>query len=390
LEEKTKKLLEGIRAFSPLLQAYEDGYTKEEIKAYILETLKPEFENSKILNKYDIGLLTVESVNISKIRTYEFSSKIFDISLNIRRTLLAKNHDVCVKICSQWEKDIGKALSLYWNAVRFENCKKDLPLDEYAYELFRNIGSLIEGTLQIYLKELLHLTHYVKDEEISYSEISSLSLGNIVNLLSNKLDFPDLFTLKPWRVPLNQWRNIAQHYSIDTTGSLIVCRYGNKKQHEIQLERSELFEVAKSLFLLYSAIRTSHTIFFLDNANSLVSHCKGFKRKDSDEQFQFFVGAASQGFEVIDFDVSQDVATAHFIDTTDEDSLKRALHASQFVYELWIATKAKELVLKYDTKLKDKTLITTAKAKDCEIIYNGEKEFAYLAEVVKYQLDENT
>lgn len=385
MDIKKKRLLGGVRAFSPLLQAYEAGYSKEEVKAGILEYLEPEFENLAILDRYGIDLLAVEAINVTKVRITGWASDLYDKSMEVRRSLLASNKNKCAEICSQWEEQIGKSLNFYWSAVRFEHCKDDLPIDEYAYELFRNIGGLVEGTLQVYLKELLHLSLYAEGESASYSEISSLSLGNVVKKLSEKLGDSDIFTLSPWMVPLNQWRNIAQHFSIDTEDSSITCTYGVRKQHFIRLERKELMDVASSMFKLYSAIRTSQTIFFLDNADSLISHCKGFKRKDADMQFQFCVGAASQGFEVIYLQVTQDKAYAQFSDATDDDFLERALHASQFVYQLWEATRSNVVVIKYDTKLGNKSLITTAKSEDCEKVYNGEEDFAYLSKVVDFK-----
>lgn len=377
----------GVRAFSPLLQAYEAGYSKEEIKAEILESLEPEFENPKILDRYGIDLLAVESVNVNKVRIKRWTSDIYDKSMEVRRSLLASNRNTCAEICSQWEEQVGKALTFYWNAVRFEHHKDDLPIDEYAYELLRNIGALIEGTLQVYLKELLHLTYYNQGESISYSEVSSLSLGSVVSKLSEKLGNSDIFTLSPWDVPLNQWRNIAQHFSVDTEDSLITCTYGARHQYSIKLEKEELMEVARSICALYSAIRTSQTIFFLDHADLLISHCKGFKRKDADEQFQFCVGAASQGFEVIELKVSKDKAYAQFSDVTDTESIERAIHASQFVYQLWKVTKSSVLVIQYDTKSGSRSLITTAKSEDCEKVHSGEESFSYLSSVVDFEIE---
>lgn len=119
----------------------------------------------------------------------------------------------------------------------------------------------------------------------------------------------------------------------------------------------------------------------------MISHCKGFKRKDADEQFQFCVGAASQGFEVIDLRVEINKAYAEFYDVTDENSFERAVHAVQFVYQLWIATRSDILVVKYSTKLRDKYLIATAKSEDCEKVYKGEESFSYLSEVIDFEME---
>ncbi len=382
---KNHNILCGVRAFSPLLQAYEAGYTIEEIKSSVIETLAPQFENVKILDRYGIDLLATEAVNVAMIRNSDWASSLFDQCLRIRRQHLASDPDDCAKTCASWEEPIGKALSLYWSAVRLEHGKADLPLDEFAYELFRNIGGLIEGTLQVYLKELLHLARRSQGESVEFADVDSLDLGTAVRLVGEKARIGPYLTLPPWNVPLNQWRNIAQHYSIDSYASSIVCHYGAKRQHSISLTRPELLEVARALFLLFSSIRTAQTLFALDNADTLAVHCKGFVRKEADTQFQFMVGAASQGFEVVELDVSIDCATAVLADVTMQDSDARSIHASQFVYPLWIATQSQQLIIDYRAKSGNITLRTIATAEDCRKVYDNIEDFSYLAKVVSFK-----
>ena len=382
------RLLEGVRAFSPLLQAYEAGYTTEDIRDSINGALIGEFENQSMLERYGLDLLTVESVNVTKVKMNDWSKSVYEKTLDMRRNVLAKDETKCAEIIAQWEQSIGKALSLYWSAAKLEYHKSELPLDDFAYELLRNIGGVIEGTLQVYLKELFHLVSSFNGAEVSYSQVASMSLGQVVNQLSSALEDDDIFTLPPWIVPLNQWRNIAQHFSVSTDDNHIVCKYGSRNQHEITLTREELFAVAQAVFLLFSAVRTSQTIFVLDNADSLTSHCKGFKRKEDDESFQFCVGAASQGFEVNELEITTNKTFAKLCDVTDDLSLQRALHASQFVYQLWVLSKSDKVILKYVPKSNDKALVTKANSEDCEKIFNGEQPFSYLSEVVEYIVEE--
>ena len=378
-------MLRGVRAFSPLLQAYEAGYTAEEIKRGVIEALTPEFENPTILNRYGVDLLTVEAVNVANIRSSDWASSLFNQCLRVRRQHLVNDPDDCAKTCASWEESIGKALSLYWSAVQLEQEKTDLQLDEFAYELFRNIGGLIEGTLQVYLKELLHVAQRSIGEKVVFDDINSLDLGTTVRLAGEKAGIAQFLILPPWNVPLNQWRNIAQHYSMETSGLSIICRYGGKNNKSIILTKQELMQVARGLFLMFSAIRTAYTVFVLDNADALVAHCKGFARKEIDTQFQFVVGAASQGFEVVELDVSEDHARAVLADITAQDQNNRAIHASQFVYQLWVATRSQRITIDYKTKSGNVTLRTTASAQDCKKVYDQEEDFAFLAKAAHFE-----
>lgn len=390
MKVNNQSILRGVRAFSTLLQAYEAGYTTEDIKSTVMEMLMPEFKNATMLDRYGIDLLTVEAVNVTKIRNSDWASKLFDQCLHIRRQHLANDVNDCARTCALWEEHIGKALSLYWSAVHLEHKKTDLPLDEFAYEIFRNIGSLIEGTLQVYLKELLHIAQRAQGESVNFIDIDALDLGKTVRLLGEKAGIESYLTLSPWNVPLNQWRNIAQHYAMNSNGSSIICHYGARHQHSITLTRSELLDVARSLFLLFSTMRTAHTLFALDHADVLAVHCKGFVRKPADTQFQFVVGAASQGFEVVELDISEDCARAVLADVTAQDPDTRSIHASQFIYPLWTATRSKRLIIDYRSKAGIITLRTIATAEDCKKVFNCKENISYLAEVVCFEPNPNT
>ena len=100
MKEKNHSILRGVRAFSPLLQAYEAGYTVEEIKSSVVEALAPEFENLALLDRYGIDLLTVEAVNITKIRNSSWASNLFDQCLHIRRQHFTNAPDDCAKTCA--------------------------------------------------------------------------------------------------------------------------------------------------------------------------------------------------------------------------------------------------------------------------------------------------
>jgi len=383
---KNHKTTSGVRAHSWLLQLYEQGFTPEQMKETILATLIPEFNDSSILERYDIGLLCTEYVNITKIKQVQWVSELYDECTRIRRKSLRHNPNLCAEICANWEQQISGALSVFWSSANLEQDKTELPIEDFAYDVFRIIGSLIEGTLQVYLKELLHVRSIQEPQSLSFDYVNELSLGTVVRELENMVGKGHFLTLQPWGIPLNQWRNIGQHFSIVINDSQVHCRYGAKNQHHIALSRAEVLEVARALFLAFSAFRTSHTIFFLENADALVAHCKGFKRRESDQMFEFAVAAASQGFEVKDIKLSEGIATAVLADVTDQDIKKRAIHASQFGYELWMRKRTERAAIEYVTKQGKLYLRATMQAVDCERVYNGEKELEWLAQVVHFQI----
>lgn len=388
MSNRTRHLTEGVRKFSPILQAFEAGYSIDQIKAAVYEALESEFRNPEVLSRYGIDLLTVEATNVSKLKLRPDAHALYKECIDIHYSFLAKSPDECARVCADWEQEIGAGLHLYWNSARFEVDKTDLSLDEFAFEALRNIGSLLEATMQPYLRELLHLCLASSGSGATKGAISALDFGEVVGRLE-AIRFGDkMLRPQPSSVPLNQWRNIAQHFSISTASTTITCTYGRGRKRSISFSRAELWEVLVSLTEMHLAIRTAHTVFFLDQGDTLATHCKGYARKDSDLQFQFVVGAASQGFEVFALSVSSDCASAALRDVTEGEATPRGIHASQFVLELWKATRSERVKITYQTKSGVTHLRAEAHGRDCEQVAIGDKDMRYLAEVVELSLSD--
>lgn len=383
MSDKTRHLTDGVRKFSPLLQAFEDGYSIEQIKEAAFEVLRPEFRNQSVLDRYGIDLLTVEAINIAKVKLDPDMYSVYVACKTLHTELMSKAPERCSEICSQWEQEIGTGLHHYWNAARFEVSKDDLSLDEFAYEAFRNIGSLLEATMQPYLRELLHLLLENINSATSKEVISSLDFGNVINRIEKLGFIPQALRPRPSNLPINQWRNIAQHFSISTDGTKITCVYGRGEKKSVIFTRTELWNALITFTSIQRAIRTAHTIFHLDHADVLATHCRGYKRKDSDLQFQFIVGAASQGFEVVELKVEPELSIALLRDVTLGEATPRGIHASQFVLGLWSATKSKTVEIHYSTKDCTPHLRARASSSDCELVANGERDMQYLAGAVE-------
>jgi hypothetical protein len=385
MDDHTRYLTDGVRKFSSILHAFEAGHTVEEVRNVVLGVLRQEFRNAEVLERYGIDLLTVEATNISKLKRNAESYKLFRLCMELRTSQLLANEDLCARICSEWEQEIAAGLRLYWNAARFEIGKTDLPLDEFAYEVLRNIGSVLEATMLPYLRELLHLQEAHKGNQLLKADVLALDFGVVVSRLESELG-ADVLRPKPWNLPLNQWRNIAQHFSVESDAEVIRCRYGKGNKYTLELRRNDLWDALVAIFSTYSALRTSHAIFFLDNGDALAAHCKGFDRKDSDLQFQFVVGAASQGFEVTSLSVAKELSVAVLRDCTTGEPTARGVHASQFVLGLWRATKSEKVEIEYITKSGVKHLRAGTLGSACALVDSGEQDMRYLAEVVQLSL----
>lgn len=129
----------------------------------------------------------------------------------------------------------------HWSLLYLEVDKAELPLEEFRHEVFRNIGAVIESFLFPHLRDLLMQVRLARGTMASYGQVASLKLGNVVNELHDTLGMPDLVAPPPWRIRLNQWRNIGQHHRSCVRGSLIYGYYGEPpNEQEVSFSRNEL------------------------------------------------------------------------------------------------------------------------------------------------------
>ena len=179
--------------------------------------------------------------------------------------------------------------------------------------------------------------------------IDELDLGNIIDQLHRESPNPSFFA--PWGVRLNQWRNIAQHFSATIEGKDIVCRYGRSgNEREITLTRSEMIAVVKRGFDTFSSLRLANRLFFMDNLHAIQADNllpSDIRLRPEATILNFVTAMASQGFEVIDFQNDEQGAKVIVRDVSTQNPNQRRFHTVQFVGLLWCTTRAAVVTVEY-------------------------------------------
>ncbi len=375
-----QKIATGIRQFSPLLQMAEMGIPPEEMKEAVIQTLSPFFRNQDIVVKLALSSLVPEAVNLAKLGNDPWAFGMFQQSLDVHRSAQAAAGEDSLRSCASWEPAASRGLSEYWNAFHLEVPKDDLALEEFRYEVFRNIGSLIEASIQPLLRELLSQVRLRDGATDPNTELGAMDLGDAVAQLIRTTGFPELFAPPPWRVRLNQWRNIAQHHSSSTEGNIIVCRYGRAPRvRELRLSRSELLEATHRIFSVFLAMNTAKNIFLVDNIRAARTFLPNIDIRPEAYVLNFASIVATQGFEIIDLRLGDEEAFVNLRDVSNLDPAQRRFHASQYVYQLWVHTNRPRVTVEYQEKDGTRSLLTTAWAQDCQRIDRSEIELHELA-----------
>lgn len=358
-----------------------------EVKQSIIELLAPYFTNQTVLDRLASSALVPEAVNVSKIENDPWAKTMFTNVLNEYRKAAAFDKQACFEGCANWESKIQQGISEHWSAFYLEMDKHELALEEFKYEVFRNIGTLVEACLQPLLKELLlqvRIRHGRANAEI---DLEALGLGLVVGELFDTADYPELVAPLPWGIRLNHWRNMAQHHKTRVKANLVIGTYGRgANQREVKFKRDELLNALKRIYSIYSVIRTARYIFIADNIDALGSRLKGIDTRVDSKVLHLAASIAGQGFELMDISIEGKSVAAVVKDATDSPPEERMFHASQFVYFVWSFFPADEVAVKYLDRQGELLLTTIAKGGDCEEVAREVVPFQELAKRVKFML----
>lgn len=306
-----KRVLDGVRRSSPLLSFAEQGMSPHEVKLSIVSLLSPYFANKDILNELAVDVLVAEAVNVSKIENDAWAKAMFSHVLNEYRQAVACDKTACFEGFAHWESKIQQGLSEYWSGFHLEVDKAELPLEEFKYEAFRNIGMIIEASLQPLLRDLLLQVRIRSRRGNPGTGLDTLDLGLVVGELVDTSGYPELFAPQPWGIRLNQWRNMAQHHNTRIENDLVVGKYGKGRSgREVRLRRHELLAALTRIFSVFIIIKTARSIFLVDNFKELQEPTEDVDGRAEAKLVLLASSVATQGFELVDISIDQESVTA--------------------------------------------------------------------------------
>lgn len=382
--KKYERIILAIKEESPLLKMIESWLSPAEVKEAVIESLEPYFDNEDILEQLTIDALVPESINLLKLQQDKWFFRMFEKCLDTYHSAKNKDSQSCFESCVIWQPQLIQSLSKYWSVLHLEVDKSNLEIEEFLHECLRNIGDIIEGLTKPYLKALLHQIRIADGNENISEDIDSLDLGKIISELIQSSGYANLFMPPPWKIRLNQWRNIAYHHTAEIKNNEIICWYGKAPSTEkIRLSRNEMLHVVHTTLKVYSTLKLAHTLFFVDNVKEINKSSPPVEVRDEAEFLNFVSGLASQGFEIVDYTKKSGEAKIVIKDASNLDPDKRRFHASQFLFHLWLFTRSKKVIVEYRENDNTPNFLFSANSNDCEKIYNGELEPLTLAKIME-------
>lgn len=238
----------------------------EQYKQVIVHLLSPYFVNQDLLNEFAIDFLAPEAVNLARVNDDPWTKEMFSKVLIEHQTAANLNSTSCFEGCASWHTEIRQASSKYVSAINLNANLERLSLEDYQYEVFRNIGALIEANIQPYLRELLLQNRICRGKSNPTEKLKTMSLGRVIDELYQFSNYNELFAPPPWGIRLNQWRNIAQHHQTRVENNKIIGKYRQGDEElEVSLTREDLFDILKRINSILSVMKGVYSIFTIDS-----------------------------------------------------------------------------------------------------------------------------
>lgn len=349
------KNIKNYNEVSPISHFYDFGLTPNDIKHSILDSFSPYFVNQENLEKYAISDLTSNWLAyLSVYKEYPDSLVLIEKILSLFNESKEKNLNATIEAYVQWMPEINQSISRFWSLYNNQKKLDSLCLEDFIEESLYMIGKTIEGLSKPFIKLLFHLNRIKRDKPYSFSEIYKKDLGIAIDELINTTELSELLIIQPHKIRLNQWRNIAYHHNSKIINNELIFSYTKSDDiYEFKISREEVSKVLKKILLTYKLLRISETIFGFDNLEKVHIEMEKIDddlislREDA-RLLNFYSEIQSQGFKIIEFTTSEEISTLKLHDLEPYGQFdKRAIHSSQFLYNLWAYTESNKLVIDY-------------------------------------------
>lgn len=386
-----QNILDGLKNKSPIPLLLENGYTPSTIKAEIVETFEPYFQNRSNLEKYAIDYLVSDWINFLRI-TIKYPGIDSDIRkvLNAYEQAKKRDYSETINVLSSLLPHHIESGNKFWSFLNLEVNKKDLEIYEFVKASMDDISNIIEGiSKSIYVENVL-INKIKRGKTVDLNKTLSNKLGNLIQDLIDNSEYSALFLVPTENLKLSDWRNISAHHTYRVENESIIFESGEGDNKLVfDLKRPELFERVNYCMRTSEVLNMTHKIFGFDNLPEISERLNKEKINSRPEiGFLMFSSAvASQGFQIQNIEYNSESAKLELVDLTSENPKDRGIHSSQFLNKLWLLTNSKNLEIKYFEKNKSLFLTSSIESKVFEEMEADEnKGIKYFAENVNFKI----
>lgn len=389
MKDFTQFLIKFDRS-NPIPFLYEEGLTYSQVKEFVIVLFKPYFKNHDFFEKNPIDLYLDTWVNFFSFRTKE-QFKFTEQIIEFYNRGLSIDEVYTLNTTIEYGNEFAEGLSKFWTFLNSEKKQSDFfEIEDYHNYLLQSIGLVIEGASKPLLKELYQLNKFISGNPVTKSTMSSYDLGVLIDYLE-QTSFRDLFRPKPINLKVSQLRNISYHHNANLQkDGTIKCNYGkgaNRTDFETTLPDLEL--TLQNVLYYYNAIKLARDIFLWDNYEKIkplrAHQTENPKLRQEGMAAAMYFAISREQFRIVSLKTDDKNAYLVVQDTLSGSEKARAIHSSQFLYNLWWYTDKENLKVEYKNKDGKTRLNSSTTSNICERIGKGEKKLAFMAEFVIFE-----
>lgn len=345
------KILEAAQRELDVSGLLGENLTADQVRERIVQDLSPYFEKRAnlelVVSQYD--LLVFEYTFWLRMRSVDWFEPALESMLDQLRAARSVNRDECFRTLAEWLPTVGDALQKAMETFHLEQDKSDERLNFLARVCFREIGEMIEGSLQPYMRLLLVMHYISRGKQRPSESVQRKAFGDVTEELLQAGYYDSLYRPKPWGVRINQWRNIAAHssYRANLTTGMVLCEYGRAgRRKTISLKRDDLVELEKGCHDISYLHKMAFTFFSMDNLQDIIRFSPKVEVSKESLEAYFFESLYTNGFRVVSFDTDEGEMTVDLIDLESrcEDDKLGALERALSIHKM--SSDAQRLVLR--------------------------------------------
>lgn len=337
-----RRFLDAVSRANPLLSLSAAGFSNEDTKKLIIATLDPFVSDKAGLEKFALSNLGGEAVSVGKLSTRPQWEAMLQNLVRFRREMWRKDPKAVLAAIAKHAESVDGCCRRFGSMVLLEVPKADLPLEDFAFECFRNIGAVGESSLFPHLTELLEIA-LLGREQLDGGD----NFGDVVRKIERLYPDRNLIAVPPWNLTVSQWRNVAEHHTYEVASDRIVVTSGRAKRVRIELQRDELFAIAQELMARLAVLKSARALCIFDNRTAVISRLPSSildRRDERTDVLQFATAISTQGFRLDDAEITASSAVFTIVDISGApDARRRAVHCSQFLANCALSFENREI-----------------------------------------------
>jgi hypothetical protein len=241
----------------------------------------------------------------------------------------------CFSTWVSWMASYEKALRNITSVAHLEADKEKLAPDLFAKSCIRDIGDMLEGSLQPFVRLRLDMKRVAGKRATTAAPVPSMSFGQVIGELVAAGRPGAIYRPLSYGLTVSQWRNIANHNSYEVCGQEVVCAYGTPGSlSTLRMPLNELLDLARYVNSLYYVHKVAYEFFAIDNLDQIKNIAGPNRLTEHTLDCCLAEGLVRHGFRILAAGQLDDVFALGLTDTLEraERASRSALQAAVTAY----------------------------------------------------------